>query len=99
MPRPTEQFTPSGFDTTGDSLPVESRDLDAELLSRELGDEFQVVRLLGRGAMGSVYLARDLALHRVVAIKVLRRLRAVPARGADDGPARAPEHRAAASVR
>jgi serine/threonine protein kinase len=72
MPRPTEQFTPSGFDTTGDSLPVESRDLDAELLSRELGDEFQVVRLLGRGAMGSVYLARDLALHRVVAIKVLR---------------------------
>jgi serine/threonine-protein kinase len=42
------------------------------LLARELANEFQIVRLLGRGAMGSVYLARDLALHRVVAIKVLR---------------------------
>jgi eukaryotic-like serine/threonine-protein kinase len=72
MPRPTEQFTPSGFDTTEDETQVESRDLDAELLRRELGEEFQIVRLLGRGAMGSVYLARDLTLHRVVAIKVLR---------------------------
>src|SRR5688500_1382459 len=72
MPRPPDQFTPSGFDATEVESPSESRDLDAELLLRELGDEFQIVRLLGRGAMGSVYLARDLALHRVVAIKVLR---------------------------
>lgn len=72
MPRPPEQFTPSGFDATEVESPIESRDLDAELLLRELGDEFQIVRLLGRGAMGSVYLARDLTLHRVVAIKVLR---------------------------
>src|ERR671921_458510 len=41
-------------------------------LERELGDQYQVVRLLGCGGMGAVYLARDLALHRVVAIKVLR---------------------------
>jgi eukaryotic-like serine/threonine-protein kinase len=73
MPHPTDQFTPSGFDSADDDeAVVETRDLDAELLARELTHEFQIVRLLGRGAMGSVYLARDLALHRVVAIKVLR---------------------------
>ena len=73
MPHPTDQFTPSGFDSADDDeVVVETRDLDAELLARELTHEFQIVRLLGRGAMGSVYLARDLALHRVVAIKVLR---------------------------
>jgi serine/threonine-protein kinase len=72
MARPTNQFTPSGFESAGDEPGAESRDLDAELLARELASEFQIVRLLGRGAMGSVYLARDLVLHRVVAIKVLR---------------------------
>ena len=45
---------------------------EREALARELGDQYQVVRLLGCGGMGAVYLARDLALHRVVAIKVLR---------------------------
>ena len=49
-----------------------SADLERAALERELGDQYQVVRLLGRGGMGAVYLARDLALHRVVAIKVLR---------------------------
>ena len=73
MPHPTDQFTPSGFDSADDDeAVVETRDVDAELLARELKHEFQIVRLLGRGTMGSVYLARDLALHRVVAIKVLR---------------------------
>ena len=71
MSHPTDQFTPSGYDSVDDEV-VETRDLDAELVTRELSREFQIVRLLGRGAMGSVYLARDLALHRVVAIKVLR---------------------------
>src|SRR5688572_7884877 len=37
-----------------------------------LGDNYQVVRELGKGAMGAVFLARDIALHRLVAIKVLR---------------------------
>src|SRR4030095_8675140 len=69
---PIDQFTPSGYESADDEQGIETRDLDAELLARELAHEFQIVRLLGRGAMGSVYLARDLALHRVVAIKVLR---------------------------
>ena len=34
--------------------------------------EYQVVREIGRGAMGIVFLARDVALHRLVALKVLR---------------------------
>jgi len=72
MSHPIDQFTPSGYESADDEQGIETRDLDAELLARELAREFQIVRLLGRGAMGSVYLARDLVLHRVVAIKVLR---------------------------
>jgi serine/threonine protein kinase len=52
--------------------PNPASDPDRAALVRELGGQYQVVRLLGRGGMGAVYLARDLALHRVVAIKVLR---------------------------
>lgn len=40
-------------------------------LERALGDQFEIVRLLGRGGMGAVYLARERALERAVAIKVL----------------------------
>jgi len=72
MHPPIDQFTPSGYDPSGSEPVAESRDLDAELFTRELSGQFQIVRLLGRGTMGSVYLARDLVLHRVVAIKVLR---------------------------
>ena len=43
------------------------------LLEAHVGHAYQVVREIGRGAMGVVYLARDVMLHRHVAIKVLRR--------------------------
>ena len=38
----------------------------------DLVDNFQVVRLLGRGGMGQVYLARDVKLGRKVALKLIQ---------------------------
>ena len=46
---------------------------EAEWVSHALGETHSVVRLLGRGAVGSVYLALDRVLQRYVAVKVLQR--------------------------
>ena len=40
-------------------------------LERALGAQYELMRLLGRGGMGAVYLARERSLDRLVAIKVL----------------------------
>jgi serine/threonine protein kinase len=53
-------------------LPQATPDWERSQVTAKLGDRFQVVRELGRGGMGAVFLARDVALHRLVAIKVLR---------------------------
>jgi serine/threonine protein kinase len=49
-----------------------SAEWEREQIVKNLGAQFQVVREIGRGGMGVVFLARDIALHRLVAIKVLR---------------------------
>ena len=43
----------------------------ADALARAVLGEFSIVREIGRGGMGVVYLARDEQLHRAVAIKTL----------------------------
>src|SRR5438067_6729424 len=53
---------------SGDAL---ARPDALDLSGRTLGDFF-VLRLLGEGGMGQVYLAEQLSLKRKVAIKVLR---------------------------
>ncbi|MEO7083380.1 MAG: serine/threonine-protein kinase [Gemmatimonadaceae bacterium] len=56
---------------SGDLGPV-SATWECEQIVKNLSAQFQVVREIGRGGMGVVFLARDIALHRLVAIKVLR---------------------------
>jgi tetratricopeptide (TPR) repeat protein len=42
-----------------------------ERVRAALGQDFEIIRLLGQGGMASVFLAREIALNRLVAIKVL----------------------------
>jgi serine/threonine-protein kinase len=65
---------------TESTVPGSSPEL--ERLSEALGREFEFIRPLGRGTTSQVYLAREKALGRLVAVKVLSRAQAA------DGTAR-----------
>lgn len=60
-------YSPATGEVVEDPLPAA---LD-ESVRRELGDQLRIERLLGRGGMSLVYLARELELNRLVAVKVL----------------------------
>jgi serine/threonine protein kinase len=71
----------------------ERHSLDA--LQEALGDDFEIKQKLGRGSVATVYLAREKALNRLVAVKVL-----LPGRARDETTRRRFEReaRAAASL-
>lgn len=64
------QLTSVALASTNADLPVNAN-VDEALKAGERVDHFQIMRLLGRGGMGEVYVARDTKLGRKVALKVI----------------------------
>jgi serine/threonine-protein kinase len=54
-----------------DGTPADASPQSLEALQAGLGPEFELKQKIGRGSMASVYLAREKALGRLVAVKVL----------------------------
>ncbi len=58
------------FAASDDAAPGDS--VLQRMLESAIGQQYEIVRPLGQGGMGAVYLARERSLERFVAIKVLR---------------------------
>ena len=55
-------------------LQLRQRDLAPPTRDPELPSDYRLVRLLGRGGMGNVYIAKQASLDRVIAVKVIKPL-------------------------
>jgi predicted Ser/Thr protein kinase len=62
-----------GADVSGGAGPASTSNVEVlqQRLQRLIEGKYEIIRLLGKGGMGAVFLAHDLTLEREVAIKVL----------------------------
>lgn len=68
-PDQSAQFaSPPALQPTAAAIPAEPNGW----LGRVIDDRYRIVRLLGEGGMGAVYVAEHLTLHKPVALKVVR---------------------------
>ena len=71
-PGATGDYTPAGETRAPEVTTASRRDDDDEVdIPKTLGG-YQVVKELGRGGMGAVFLARQMSLDRTVALKVMK---------------------------
>src|SRR5579883_2989173 len=52
--------------------PQPGEETDDELIGKQFAQKYEILSLLGRGGMSVVYLARHLAMNKIVALKILQ---------------------------